>query len=99
MTRIAFLDGPAEHDQFDVDRLPEYLRIAVANGACRPLAGLEDDPLDEEDVVVYRKLGRAPNGIVGYATDEEFPTDPPERLRDVTRWRATVESALAERTA
>jgi len=97
VTRLAFLNGPAEHDQFDVDRVPEYLRIAVANGCCRPLAGLEDAPLAEESIVVYRKLGTAPNGIVGYAVDDEFPTDPPERLRDVTRWRATVEAVLAER--
>ena len=61
MTR--FLDGPAEHSTLLLKRAPLFLR-AVRKRAHSPIAPLcwdaldlvEDQPADDEEIVVYRRV-------------------------------------------
>ena len=91
-----FLDGPASGQQHILPRSPGLLRMAYNDGAWRPLAGLDDEPLDEEILYVYklaRVIGKAPgkemaavrhNGLPQY---EHYAKPQDQTMRDTALWR------------
>lgn len=92
-TRVDFLDGPAQGVVWDLLRVPDFLRVCVSEAGLSPLNNLKDDPRDDEEVFVYRKLGRTSAGIVGFGIADEID---PEDARTKKTWRAAVESVITE---
>lgn len=93
MIDAVFLDGPAEGVPLRIPRAPAFLRVGVhPDAGVSALAAINATPRPDEELSVYRRLGYTPDGLVGYAVDEDF--DPDANLQSVLGWQQAVRTHI-----
>lgn len=98
-----FLDGPARGRNLTLRRAPIFLRVVFApGGAVDALDQLDDEPREDEAIVVYRRVStptvmfidtwQADGTLTGRRYESAdyrlVPTDDNETVRDRDAWRA-----------
>ena len=88
MTTAKFLNGPAAGKTLSLSRAPVLLRVVIGpGGRLDALAGLEDEPSDDERVLAYATHGEpGPDNAVTYILNPDQPTD--NILRQTEAWRS-----------
>lgn len=102
MTR--FVDGPANGQTMMLRRAPLFLRVTqLPSGKCDALDALEDKPMKDEAIFIYRREGEPtwmairPGGVYrggNYRLLAEQPTD--EEVRTNERWAKWVTERVAK---
>ena len=88
MNTARFLNGPAAGVKLTLSRAPVLLRIAIGRGGrLSALAGLDDEPSDDERILAYVTHGEpGQDNAITYILNPDQPTD--NILRQTEAWRS-----------